>query len=576
MATVLGITGPISWNSSASLVKDGKLIAVAEEERFIRVKHAPRIFPANAIQYCLNQAGITIKDVDSIAVAEESPGTAFWHQLKFVASNPMNAPFLFKMYTDLKVKQNAKFFRQKSKKIHFYNHHLSHAASAYHCSDFKEANILSIDGRGEVESTVLLKGKDLKMEKLKSYNFNNSLGALYENFTSHLGFLPHSHEGKVMGLASYGYPIFDTSDLITYTKDGYKLTRNMNPILDRVNMYNLLNFGKMLDAKGPGVAKGGGYLVKKFGPVRKKDDPITQHHRNIAACVQNMYEKALIKMATSMYDQTGISNFCLAGGVALNCTGNGILMDQPFVKDIFIQPASSDAGTSIGAALLEYNKNYGRAHFKMDHAYWGPEFTDEQIEAELKQSEFYYEKVSDIEGTTAELLAKDKLIGWFQGRMEIGPRALGHRSILASPKNLKNKDDVNLRVKHREPWRPFAPSILIEAMGKYFDTPRPSPYMILAFKVKQEMWDDVPAIVHVDGTARPQSVTKEACPIYHKMIKEFGKITGTPVVLNTSFNDKQEPIVCTPKDALRTFRVADLDYIAIGHFLVHKKKKSKK
>ncbi len=561
MAYILGITGP-GFNNGAALLRDGKLIAAAEEERFSRIKHRGKFsYPKEAIDFCLQYAGITFDEVEKVAVGWDSASN---HYKYWAMESLKHPPYTYRLPSIIKkarsVSQDS-FFKQHKKKVVFYRHHLAHAASAYFVSGFKDANIITMDGYGETDATVLHHGKNQnRIDIQKVYNSNDSIGELYARFTDFLGFRLHSEEGKVMGLASYGDPVFPMEDIIQIKDGGYKV-KQWNKIKE---------FLSSLTKKKEENSYLGLYLIKKFNMAkRKKEEPLTKKHQNIAATIQNIQEQVLIHLAEAMYERTAVKKFCLAGGSNLNCVANGLLLDQNFCEDIFIQPASNDAGTAIGAAFLEHAKEKS-SKFVMEHPYWGPEFTHEEIKKVLIETKSKFTEYSDICGTAAELLSKGKIVGWFQGRMEIGPRALGNRSILGNPTELKYKDIMNIKVKHREPWRPFAPSLLSEVAKDYLENSYPSPYMILSTRVKQEKWGEIPAVTHVDGTTRPHTVERKNNPKYYDLIKEFGKITGTPVVLNTSFNDKGEPIVCTPTDAIRTFKNTGMDYLAIGNFLVSK------
>lgn len=563
MTYILGITSILSENPAAALLKDGKLIVAVEEERFNRVKNSRGIpFPGKSIKFCLDYAGITLKDVTKIGVGWSSPYNQFLKETSLAVKRPAQFIHLFRWIRDYQKQNTYSFF--KNNKISYNLHHLAHASSAFHVSGFNNANIISMDGRGETTSTLLGVGKNKKNIKIiKEFNLLNSVGALYEAFTDYLGFIRHSQEGKVMGLASYGKPIYDTRNIVRFTKNGYSMETFSR------YMFSLENFVRKI--KGEKINSLNGLLVKNFGPKRTKDEPLTKRHENLAATVQHVQEKILVKLARFLYEKNGLKNFCLAGGSSLNCVANGLLLEQDFVKDIFIQPASSDSGGAIGAAYLEWIKlTNKKSDFKMEHGYWGPEYTDEEIEKVLKENKIKYKYYKDIEGIAAELIAKGNIIGWHQGRMEIGPRALGNRSILADPTDEKMKDKVNMQVKHRENWRPFAPSLLLESAKKYLENPYPSPFMILSSRIKKERWKEIPSVVHIDGTTRPQTVRKKDNPKYHKLIKEFEKIKGTPVLLNTSFNDRGEPIVCSPKDSLSSFKRTNLDYLAIGNFLIKK------
>ncbi|MDD4938258.1 MAG: carbamoyltransferase C-terminal domain-containing protein [Candidatus Shapirobacteria bacterium] len=553
---ILGLTAPMSWNSAAALVVDGKLIAAVEEERFNGLKHSPRILPLKSIQYCLRQAKINPQDIDAIGFGYRHP---IDYYLRSFAENLKVANLkrgirelgafseyyvgLIRLFDWLK----ANNFRTEGKdkmKIFFFPHHLTHAASAHYCSGFNQSNIITIDGQGEEDSGSIFFGNQQKLKKIKSISSNQSLGWVYATSTDILGFKAHSHEGRTMGLAGWGKKKLSYSKYWQVNKYNYKLLSHWEE-----------------------------NLRHDFGPRRERNEKLTDKHKNLALMTQRFTEKAGISLARLAYSKNQCSNFSLAGGVALNCDMNAKIWQQPFVKDIFIQPASSDAGTAIGAAM-EISNQFGEpTNFKMTHAYWGPGFSDNEIETILKESKITYTKTKNIAQETAKLLSKGKIVAWFQGRMEIGPRALGNRSILGHP-NLKGmKDKINREVKHREDWRPFAPSLLDEYAADYFENYHTSPFMILTFDTNKKGQKELSQTIHVDNTARIQSVVKEDNPLYHSMISEFAKITGIPAVLNTSFNDSEQPLVCTPKEAIKTFFGTGLDYLAIGSFLIGKPKK---
>jgi len=560
MTYILGVSGINSENPAAALLKDGKLLAAVEEERFNRVKHSKGFpFPEKSINYCLECADITLKDITSIGVGWGSPLQHFKKEFFLALKRPVLLPN-YKNWTSV-YKKEKKYDFFKDSRISYHLHHISHASSAFHVSGFKDANIITMDGRGEASSTLLGKGVNSKdIQAIKEFNLLNSIGALYESFTDYLGFTRHSHEGKVMGLASYGTPL-DTRNLIKIRENGYSL-ETFQRYLFMIKGLKRKLIGKKADSFKE-------LLKSNYGEPRKKDEPILKTHQNIAATVQFIQENVVRNLAGILYNKTGIKNFCLAGGSSLNCVSNGKLLESDFVEDIFVQPASSDSGTAIGAAYLEWIKLSGKpSSFKMEHAYYGPEFSNQQILNELKKTKLKYKFYKDISGEVAELLNKGKIVGWFQGRMEIGPRALGNRSILANPTIKDMKDKVNRQVKHRENWRPFCPSLLDEVRKKYFEMDYPSPFMILSFRVKEGLWNEIPSVVHIDGTARPQTVERKYNKKYYDLIKSFGKLTGHPIILNTSFNDKEEPLVCSPKDAINCFKRTNLDYLAMGNYLV--------
>lgn len=538
---ILGITHPYSWNTAAALLVDGRLVAFAEEERFTRLKHAPRAFPRKAMEYCLKEGKTTLEDVDHIAIGMD----AKWSVILPNLWPPQPPRFAYgKIRRTMKEidRGNEYFpFSPRDPRVRFLNHHLSHVASSLFLSGFEKANFISLDGAGGGESGMLGWGERADLHVLHRVTNAGSWGALYERITKALGFQPHSHEGKTMGLAAFGTPHPEMFDFIDWN----------SPV--------------------PRIHHGGRNRFLASLTHREKGAEITQEHKDLAATVQDALERALLAMARFLSDRSGSRALCLSGGVALNCSANGKLLASDFVDDIFVQPASSDAGVALGAAVLRHVQLTGeRPGFVFDHAYYGPEYSDSEIEAVLKESKLRYERCPDIERRTAELMAAGKVVGWFQGRMEAGPRALGGRSIVADPSIPGMKDKVNAEVKHREMWRPFAPSMLSEDIGQYVQGPYKSPFMILAFQARKDKVEQFCAAVHVDETARVQGVTKEANPRYYRLIEEFKKATGRGVILNTSFNIAEEPLVCSPRDALRTYACCGMDALAIGSFLLTK------
>lgn len=525
MTYYLGITTPVGWghDPGACLVKDNKIIAFAEEERFVRYKHAFQMFPRFAIKYCLDHAGIGIDDVEIGTNVDPK-------KFRLGAYTPkkiVGAKIAAQEYQNMV--KNVEFYFGGAPKITHVQHHITHAYSAFPLSGFSSGHTFNMDAVGERTSTMVGEFNGGLKILLDS---SHSLGYLYTRFTQWLGFDGADGEGTVMGLAPYGKPIIDLSEFARtadtlYAKCDYK------------------------------------DIIARFGPRRL--GMIEEKHKDIAASLQATLEKILIHMV----QKYNVERLCMAGGVALNCVANGRLIEEQYVKDIFVQPASSDAGGALGAAVYLAMQD-GHKFDKMEHIYYGPSFSDSEIKKVLDSCGLRYEYHKDIAGVAAELVAKNKIIGWFQGRMEAGPRALGNRSILANPTNPKMKDILNSRVKHREPWRPFCPSLLNDDRAKYFSADKESPFMILAFHVKEEMQKEIPAIVHVDGTARPQTVTKKQNPLYYKFLKNMKKETGHGVVINTSFNVKGEPIVNRPEDAVRCFFGTGLDAVCIGNYLVKK------
>jgi len=540
---ILGITHPISWNNAACILVDGQLIAMVEEERLNRIKHAPRMAAKLAMEYCLKEAGVTLGQVDYVAVGFDSAANAAMGNLRseddLLSGLNQAAMWLREGQTYEKQLPLDGYDRRR---VIFVNHHRAHAASSFFASGFPEANILSLDGSGGSESGIVAVGSGVNIKVLKTISNRGSWGLIYEEITEKLGFRRHSGEGKVMGLAAYGKP--DPTGLPFVNWDGDI------PVID------------------PGKRKAFIESLK----IRKKEDPITAEHQNLAATLQDTLERAAIRMSEWLYQQTGFRRLCMSGGSALNCSMNGKLALLPWVDEIFIQPAAYDAGTALGAALQLYvDKTGERPPWHMEHAYWGPEFTNEQIEESLRAfQDIRFHQSDDICAEVAKLLAEGRIIGWFQGRSEVGPRALGNRSILADPSRPEMKDRVNNQVKHREPWRPFAPSLREESISYFVDNPMPSPFMILAFNIKAEIRNQILSAAHIDGTIRPQTVSRATNSRYWELIKRFEEKTGIPAVLNTSFNVDSQPIVNTPQEAIDTFLECGIEVLAIGDYLAFK------
>lgn len=552
---VLGVTDPHGNDNAAAILVDGQLVGMVEEERLNRIKHADKMPPVKAIAWCLEQAGCTLDDVDVIAVGFSDPKTVFASTSRSIATRRLRREPVYRTLReemrDLRLHRHQVSrlldvlgINAGSDKLMWVRHHLAHAASAFFLSPFERANIISLDGNGGQDSGLYGIGVGTRIDVLEYVDREASWGVFYEGFTGGLGFRQHSDEGKVMGLAAYGDPAPGVFPFVNLSGDGGW------PSYDRDALYE---------------------EIARITPRRRDVYPINGYYEHIAARLQFTLEAAVARAAEELHERTGLTDFCLAGGTALNCSCNGKLLRLPFVERLFVQPAASDSGTALGAAVHAHVTLTGeRPTTVFDHAYWGPEYSNDEIEATLKQAKTDYRKVDDVGKEAAAMIADDKIVGWFQGRMEVGPRALGNRSILANPGNPRMKDAVNNNVKFREPWRPFAPSILAEHMEEYFGATHPSPFMILAFQARAEVAARIPAALHVDGTGRPQSVDRTTNPRYWHLIDEIRKLTGTPVVLNTSFNVDSEPIVCSPKNALATFAMSGMDALAIGDFIVEK------
>ena len=551
-------------DASAALLKDGKIIAAAEEERFTRKKHDIS-FPINAIKWCLKHAGVTIRDVQYIGFYEK-PILKFE---RLMCQHLEMFPRSFRVFIKstpawinekLRIQSTIKNKLKYKGPILFINHHLAHAASSFLVSPFKESAILTVDGVGEWETTTLGYGNENKIELKKTIDFPHSLGLLYSTVTAHLGFSVNNSEYKVMGLAPYGKPTYyDKFKKIIDIKDDGSYQLDMS--------YFVYHYKTRMPSKK---------FLKEFGPVRNPKDEVTQHHKDIAASLQKITEEAIFKMLNYLHKQTKSKNICLAGGVALNSVANGkILRSTPF-KNIYIQPAAGDAGTSIGVAHYIYNtllKN--KRSFVLESAYLGPEFSHAEIKEFLNKNSINYKEFRDnkeLISTTSKLIFDNNVIGWFQGRMEWGPRALGSRSILSNPCNPKMQDILNLKVKHREKFRPFAPVVAVEDANDYFECDKPIPlptdFMLMVYPIKKQKQKLIPAVTHVDGSGRLQTLRKEKNPLYWGVIKEFGKLSGVPILINTSFNIRGEPIVCTPYDAYKCMMGTGIDYLVIDKFLI--------
>jgi carbamoyltransferase len=574
----LGINA-VYHDSAACLVKDGQVIAAAEEERFTHVKHAKRPIPFStyelpfhAIDYCLRQGDISLIDVDHVAysydpfillgdVGEEAaislplepsahPTSAEWESVwdPLFLSSVVNAP---RQLADGAPHQLQTRFRGARPdgpyRWHFVEHHLTHAASAALAAPFDCSAVLTLDGRGERATTSYSLSSGHEIERLGQVNMPHSLGILYERVTTYLGFLHSSDEYKVMALASLGKPRYmnDFREIVRVGDHGQYMLGPTN-------------------------------LEQRFGPARARGGPIEQRHYDVARSLQVTLEETVLQLATWLYAATGADNLCMAGGVALNCVMNSCLRDQGPFKKIWVQPAAGDAGTALGAALWIDARERGRTGsplgqpYRMEHAFLGPAYDDHEIEDFLMWSRLPYRRLTDVAQETAELLAADKIVGWFQGRMEFGPRALGTRSILASPIHADMQSRLN-EIKDREDFRPVAPVVLEEEAPNWFRNGEPSPFMLFVFDVLPDKAERIPAVRHVDGTARVQTINHAQHALYYDLLRGFQARTGVPVLVNTSFNTRSEPMVCTPRDAVECFWTSPLDALVIGPFLLEKR-----
>jgi carbamoyltransferase len=572
---ILGIN-TYHGDASAALVIDGRLVAAVEEERFTRVKHDTS-FPVQAIAFCLKTANLRIQDIDHIAISR-NPRTRLARRIAFALGSragrrmaPGRAANISKLFQAKRTIAEGLGVAERELRAntHFVEHHRAHLASSFFVSPFERAAVMSIDGFGDMVSGTWGVGEGHELRLMGEVPFPHSLGVFYTAFTQYLGFPKYGDEYKVMGLASYGEP--EQLELMRKVVHGegvgYKL------VLD---FFNHHREGASMTWAGGAPELGplwGPGMEAVFGPARKDgSEPLEDRHRNIAASLQKRLEEVELGMLCELHRRTGLTDLCLAGGVALNCVVNGKIFDNTPFRRVYVQPAANDAGTSIGAAYFVHHQHLGRPReFVMDHAYLGPGYNDSEVRRAFEQTRVAYRQLSESEviDKTAQALADGKIVGWFQGRMEFGPRALGNRSILADPRRAEMKDILNARIKHREPFRPFAPSILEEATGDYFDQSHPSPFMTLTYNVRPEKLDKIPAPTHVDGTGRLQTVRRDQNQRYYDLIKAFEVRTGVPVLLNTSFNEN-EPICCTPEEAVGTFTRTNMDLLVIGDFYAEK------
>ena len=565
---ILGITPARAHDPSAALLIDGKIVAAVEEERFNRIKHSADLNPVAAVKYCLDTAGITMKDIDAVAFCRspEIVNKLRWNFAWRIRRYPL--------YALLNIKRthryNRTYFKDAKELIgrfgrnikdvdfHYVEHHLAHASSAYHLSGFDNAAILTCDGKGEYTSMILGEGKDGRIIKHKEIIIPDSLGYFYSLVTRHLGFKANDGEFKVMGMSPYGDPNkADLSDLITFGDGTFKLNEDY--------------FWPMISMRRHKMYKKAKDLVDLLGPMREGDG-LSEPYIHIAAAAQKILEVCVIDMVrthlSDVLKRCG-GRLCFAGGTALNVRLNRKLLEMPEVESLFVQPAANDSGTSLGAATF-VAVELGEKVEPMQHAYLGPEFSDDYIKEVLERFKLPYEHHKNIEEVTAKMLSEGKIVAWLQGRMEYGPRALGNRSILANPATPGVADEVNGRIKFREKWRPFCPSVLAERAPEMIKTRHNSDYMTFSFIVDEEWAKKVPEIIHVDGSARPQTVRQKTNPRFHKLISEFDKLTGLPIVLNTSLNRRGEPMVCSPEEAVQMFYQCGLEFLVMGNYLIKK------
>lgn len=575
MTAILGLNA-YHGDAAAALLVDGELVAAAEEERFNRVKHCAG-FPERAAAWCLADAGLEPGDLDHVAIGRD-PKANVAQKLKRTLLHGVKPGYLkARLENVAKVRDvrgqlaRALGVGTEELRAEFHNveHHQAHVASAFFVSPFEEAAVLSVDGFGDFASTMLAEGRGSRFRVLDRVLFPHSLGIFYTAVTQWLGFLKYGDEGKVMGLAPYGDPErhLDTMrDIVRRNADLFELGldwfRHHKEGVDMTWDGQTPTLGRLYSER----------MVEAFGPPREPRTELTGLHEDVAAALQAMLEEAYLGLVRGLWERTRVPAICLAGGVALNAVANGrIRLETPF-EDVFIQPAAGDSGTAVGAAFYVWHQVLGKPRgFVMEHAYTGPEYSDEECAAAVATAGLESDYVDDerLFPLVAERLAAGDVVGWFQGRMEFGPRALGNRSIVVDPRQSDMKDVLNARTKHREAFRPFAPSILAEATGAWYEQDYPSPFMVLVYTTRADKRDKIPAVVHVDETGRLQTVERRVAPRYWRLIKEFERLTGVPVVLNTSFNEN-EPIVMSPEDALSCFTKTQMDLLVLGNHVIRR------
>ena len=575
MSIILGINA-YHGDSSACLVQDGKVVAAVEEERFRRIKHWAG-FPSKAIEYCLKEADIQLEHIDHVAYSS-NPRANLVRKLKFAL---VRGPTLGLIKTRLRnmakggkarnrldsiLETNP---RRNKGRVHQIEHHLSHSASAFYVSPFDEAAVVSIDAFGDFRSTMVSSGEGSHLRVLSTVEFPHSLGILYTAVTQYLGFPRYGDEYKVMGLAALGRPSFlDEFRKIVYLEPDGRFKLNQEYFL-----HGSKGVSMSWDDCEPEISRiYSDYMVRRLGPAREAGDDLGQRHNDIAASLQASLEEVYFHILNYAHAATGKRALALAGGVAFNSVANGKIFDKTPFEDVYVQSAAGDAGTALGAAFYVHNGILGSPReFVMETSYWGPQYDEKVIGEVLKRNGLHCERLSDEEiiRRCAQAIADGKVVGWFQGRAEWGPRALGNRSILVDPRSGRMKDILNERIKRRESFRPFAPSILVEAVGDYFEKSYPDPFMIKVYPIRPDKRSEIPAVTHVDGTGRLQTVSERENPRFWRLIKEFERQTGVPVLLNTSFNEN-EPIVCSPEDAVSCFLRTRMDVLVLENYMVNK------
>lgn len=576
---ILGINA-YHGDSAACLVIDGKLVAAAEEERFLRVKHWAG-FPKEAIAYCLKAGGISMKDVDRIAINRDPNAHLADKALFALKTRPSASAIGQRLQNAVKVRGIAEDVREHfgatAAKVHHIEHHCAHLASAYFISPFDQADVVSVDGFGDFVSTMWGTGERNGIKVRDFIGFPHSLGHFYLSMTQFLGFKNYGDEYKVMGLAAYGKPTeLDKLRKVVRLKEKGRFELDL-----RYFVHHIQGTSMTWNNQAPEIQNGySPALADLLGPERKPDEPVDDRHKNLAASVQAMYEEAFFHLLNHLQRHTGAENLCLAGGCGMNSLANGRIAARTAYQKVYVHAAPGDAGGAIGAAFYVWNQMLKKERvFAMNHAYWGPDYSDEAIrgvirgsEQELVRQKCAIEYIDNDTGLcfkTAQSIANGEVVGWFQGRMEWGPRALGNRSILGDPRRADMKNILNLKIKRRESFRPFAPSVLRDQVKDWFETDGDVPFMSQVFQIRAEKRPAIPAVTHVDGSGRLQTVSEAQNPLYYRLINCFNGMTGVPMVLNTSFNEN-EPVVCRPEEALDCFLRTKMDVLVLGHYFIRR------
>jgi carbamoyltransferase len=571
LTAILGLNA-YHGDAAAALVVDGELRCAAEEERFNRVKHVAG-FPAQAAAWCLAEGGLTAADLDHVAIGRDPRANLGAKVLRTLTRGTSPSYLRARMQNaarvrDVKSALEEALGAEVGAQLHNVEHHQAHVASAFFVSPFEDAAVLSVDGFGDFASTMLAEGHGASFRVLERVLFPHSLGIFYTAVTQWLGFPKYGDEGKVMGLAPYGTPRFldEMREVVRPKGDVFELAldffRHHKEGVEMTWDEGTPTVGRLFSER----------IEEVFGPARERGEPLTSLHEDVAASLQARLEEVYLHLVGALWERTKIPNICLAGGVALNAVANGRIRPETPFEEVFVQPAAGDSGIAVGAAFHVWHEELERPrHFVMEHAYWGPEYSDEECAAAVAGAGLEGEPLDEerLAAEVAERIAAGDVVGWFQGRMEYGPRSLGHRSIVADPRSAEMKDVLNARIKHREPFRPFAPSILAERTHDWYEQDYPSPFMVLVYKTAAGKRELIPAVNHVDDTGRLQSVEERIEPRYHRLISEFERCTGVPILLNTSFNEN-EPIVLSPRDAVETFLKTRMDLLVLGNHVVRR------